>query len=122
MKLWMPNRLRSLRVVATMHRNVAGGDSDSRDLTAILRRVIADLEGLNHETEQDFLRIGRKLGEFVQEAKGISSMLTELAEGITGEQGLRASEALQGFREVVRVLVEPIGFLGLSASGAIVDG
>jgi hypothetical protein len=96
MKLWMPNRLRSLRVVATMHRNTTGGGSDARNLTAILRRVIADLEGLNHETEQDFLRIGRKLGEFVQEAKGISSMLTELAEGITGEQGLRASEALQG--------------------------
>jgi hypothetical protein len=95
MKLWMPNRLRSLRVVATMHRNVAGGDSDSRDLIETFRRVIAGLDLLNQNTEQGFLKIGGKLGEFVQVVKGISSKLTELTKSITGEQGLRASQALQ---------------------------
>ena len=56
-----------------------------------LGRVIADLDRLNQDTEQDFLRIGGKLAEFMQAIGAISSELTGLADS---EQGESASLAL----------------------------
>jgi hypothetical protein len=56
--------------------------------------VIADLNALNRNSEQDFLQIGGKLVEFIEAVNLISAELTALANLISGEQGLRASEAL----------------------------
>jgi len=58
--------------------------------------VIADLDLLNHNTEQDFLRIGGKLSEFSEAVGLISFELTALADMMSAEQGLRASHALTG--------------------------
>lgn len=56
-----------------------------------LVQVIADLNQLNRDTEQDFLRIGGKLAEFMQTVSLISSELTTLA---NTEHGHAASLAL----------------------------
>jgi hypothetical protein len=40
-----------------------------------LDQVIADLDLLNRSTERDFLRIGGKLGEFIEGVSAISSDL-----------------------------------------------
>jgi hypothetical protein len=56
--------------------------------------VRADLELLNHNTEQDFLKIGTKLAGFMEAVNLISSELSALAGLITGEQGRGASDAL----------------------------
>jgi methyl-accepting chemotaxis protein len=69
-------------------------DSQAKAWTEILERVIADLDLLNHNTEQDFLKIGEKLTEFIDAVNRISSELTTLATLISGEQGLRTSQAL----------------------------
>lgn len=69
-------------------------DSRAKAWIETLRRVIADLDLLNRDTEQDFLRIGGKLAEFIEAVNLISSELTTLATLISGEQGLRTSEAL----------------------------
>jgi hypothetical protein len=58
--------------------------------------VIGDLDLLNHNTEYEFLQIGSKLAEFLDAVNLISSDLASLASLISGEQGLRASEALTG--------------------------
>src|SRR5208283_1774194 len=62
--------------------------------SATLVQVIADLDNLNHGTEQDFLIIGAKLAEFIATVDLISSGLAALAHVICGEHGPRASEAL----------------------------
>jgi methyl-accepting chemotaxis protein len=56
-----------------------------------LGQVIADLDLLNHDTEQGFLSIGGKLAEFMQTVSVISSELTTLA---NAEHGQQASQAL----------------------------
>jgi hypothetical protein len=56
-----------------------------------LKQVIADLDSLNHDTEQGFLSIGGKLAEFMQTVSVISSELTALA---NAEHGQKASQAL----------------------------
>jgi hypothetical protein len=56
-----------------------------------LGQVIADLDSLNHDTEQGFLSIGGKLAEFMQTVSVISSELTALA---NAEHGQQASQAL----------------------------
>jgi hypothetical protein len=56
-----------------------------------LGHVIADLDSLNHDTEQGFLSIGGKLAEFMQTVSVISSELTALA---NTEHGQKASQAL----------------------------
>jgi hypothetical protein len=56
-----------------------------------LGEVIADLDSLNHDTEQGFLSIGGKLAEFMQTVSVISSELTALA---NAEHGQKASQAL----------------------------
>jgi hypothetical protein len=56
-----------------------------------LGQVIADLDSLNHDTEQGFLSIGGKLAEFMQMVSVISSELTALA---NAEHGQQASQAL----------------------------
>ena len=56
-----------------------------------LGQVIADLDSLNHDTEQGFLSIGGKLAEFMQTVSVISSELTALA---SAEHGQQASQAL----------------------------
>jgi methyl-accepting chemotaxis protein len=56
--------------------------------------VIVDLDRLNQNTEQDFLRIGGQLGEFIETVNQISSELTTLADLISGDRGLGASQAL----------------------------
>ena len=59
--------------------------------TQSLGQLIADLDSLNHDTEQGFLSIGGKLAEFMQTVSVISSELTALA---NAEHGQQASEAL----------------------------
>lgn len=59
-----------------------------------IRQVILELELLNSNTEQDFLSIGGKLGEFIGAVGQISSELDALANQISGEQGPRVSQAL----------------------------
>src|SRR5664279_6319507 len=66
-------------------------DSDTHAWNQSLRQVITDLDLLNHNTEQDFLRIGEKLVEFIQSVDLISSGLSTLT---NWETGLRASGAL----------------------------
>jgi hypothetical protein len=56
--------------------------------------VIADLDVLNRSTEQDFLRIGGKLGEFIQAVDAISRELTGLVDPVSGGRGLSTSQAL----------------------------
>jgi hypothetical protein len=56
-----------------------------------LGQIIADLDSLNHDTEQGFLSIGGKLAEFMQTVSVISSELTALA---NAEHGQKASQAL----------------------------
>jgi hypothetical protein len=65
--------------------------SDANAWTEALGQVIADLDLLNHNTEQDFLRIGSKLAEYIGAVNLISSDLTALADR---QQGLHASQAL----------------------------
>jgi hypothetical protein len=69
-------------------------DSQGSPWAGTLGQVIADLDHLNHHTEQDFLRIGEKLGEFIKAVNLISRDLRSLASLISGEHGLRASQAL----------------------------
>ncbi|MGC2112394.1 MAG: hypothetical protein WA655_22945 [Candidatus Korobacteraceae bacterium] len=66
-------------------------NSDTNAWNESLGQVIADLDLLNHNTEQDFLRIGEKLVEFIQSVDLISSDLSALT---NWEAGLRASRAL----------------------------
>jgi methyl-accepting chemotaxis protein len=86
--------VRLLRAGAVVPRNGAASASEAKVWTETLGRVIADLDLLNHNTEQDFLRIGGKLAEFIEAVNLISSELTALAALISGEHGLRASQAL----------------------------
>lgn len=76
--------------------NAAVSDSQGKPWTATLGQVIADLDDLNHNTEQDFLRIGGKLAGFIEAVNLMSSELRALAGLISGEHGLHASEALTG--------------------------
>jgi hypothetical protein len=69
-------------------------DSQARSWSESIRQVTADLDQLNHNTEQGFLKIGGKLAEFMEAVNLISSELTALANLISGEQGRGASEAL----------------------------
>ena len=59
-----------------------------------LEQVIADLDLLNRNTEQDFLTIGGKLADFIEKVNLISSQLAVLATFNSQEQGLHASQAL----------------------------
>src|ERR1035441_7910045 len=72
-------------------RKAAASDSQAGDWTETLGQVIADLELLNRNTEQDFLRIGGKLAEFIEAVNLISSELAALA---NAEHGQRAAQAL----------------------------
>jgi methyl-accepting chemotaxis protein len=69
-------------------------DSESMARSETLRRLIADLELLNRNTERDFLSIGGKLSEFIEAVDLISSDLKGLAEMMTDEQGLHTSRAM----------------------------
>jgi hypothetical protein len=60
-------------------------------LAQSLGQLIADLDSLNHDTEQGFLSIGGKLAEFMRTVSVISSELTALA---NVEHGQQASQAL----------------------------
>jgi uncharacterized phage infection (PIP) family protein YhgE len=60
----------------------------------ILEALSADLERLNGETEQEFLKIGAQVSEFIQTVNVMSADLSALAELVSGEQGQQASEAL----------------------------
>jgi methyl-accepting chemotaxis protein len=66
-------------------------NSDTNAWNESLGQVIADLDLLNHNTEQDFLRIGEKLVEFIQSVDLISSDLSALT---NWEAGLSASREL----------------------------
>ena len=57
-------------------------------------RCLGNLDLLNHDTEQYFLKIGAKLAGFIDTVNLISSELGALEESISGEHGLRASHAL----------------------------
>jgi methyl-accepting chemotaxis protein len=81
-------------VDAIGRRRAAGGDAEAATWAGKLEPVIADLDRLNHETEQDFLKIGEKLTEFIAAVRLISSELGVLTNLISGEHGLRAAEAL----------------------------
>ncbi len=87
--------LRTALQVGAIGREKAGANDLEGNLWAgTLAQVIADLDHLNHNTEKDFLRIGEKLGEFIEAVNLISCDLRSLASLISGEHGLRASQAL----------------------------
>jgi len=85
---------RWFRAGARGRRKTAPGASQPEAPVESLARVIADLELLNQNTEQDFLRIGGKLAEFIEAVDLISSQLTALTSSDTSEPGMRASQAL----------------------------
>ncbi len=93
---WL-NSVRSTvtRVLRTgnIHRRTPASDPET-DWTKALEQVIGDLDRLNQETERDFLSIGGKLAEFIEAVGLISSELAALRDLISGEHGLRASQAL----------------------------
>jgi hypothetical protein len=74
--------------------DIHGGDSLSRGWKQTLGQLIAVLDLLNHDTEQDFLSIGEKLGEFIAAVNLISSDVSVFANLISGERTQRTSEAL----------------------------
>ena len=84
----------ALQVRAIGRGKAAVIDSEGNLWAGPLRQVIADLDHLNHNTEQDFLRIGDKLGEFIKAVNLISCDLKALGSLISGEHGVRASQAL----------------------------
>jgi hypothetical protein len=71
-----------------------GKSSAGLDCATLLEQALADLETLNRSTEQDFLTIGGKLGEFVAVARQISSEMAALSELISGGHGRHASQVL----------------------------
>ena len=66
---------------------------------ALLEKVLDDLAALNRSTEQDFLKIGAKLGEFAGAARQISSDMTALNALISGCEGCNASDVLAAVLE-----------------------
>jgi hypothetical protein len=74
-----------------------------------LGRVVVDLDLLNHKTEQDFLRIGGKLAEFMEAVDSISTKLAALA---NPEQGQRASKALTDALDRSTTMSESLGARG----------
>ena len=69
-------------------------DAQDQDWTHTLESVIENLDLMNHSTEQYFLKIGEKLAGFIDAVNLISSDLIALGDLISGEQGIRASQAL----------------------------
>ena len=69
-------------------------DSSRTAWAEILKAISADLERLNRDTEQEFLKIGAQVSEFIETVNVMSADLGALAELVSGEQGQRASEAL----------------------------
>ena len=67
---------------------------------------MSELGQLNHSTEADFLTIGGKLIQFDETVKLLSTELRSLAEMISGELGLRASQALIGALDRSREMTE----------------
>ena len=64
-----------------------------------LGTVMADLEKLNHSSEQDFLAVGGKLIQFRLAANQISSDMVALSDLISGEPGRKACDALSSLLE-----------------------
>ena len=79
---------------AELIRGNATVSPNSNTSIQILKEVIAHLDLLNHQTEQDFLHIGGKLTDFIAAVRQISCETTALSGLISGERGLRASAAL----------------------------
>lgn len=90
------NWLRSARkaVGEIFRRQAAIDKSAAQAWRETLEQVIADLDLLNRNTEQDFLTIGGKLAGFIEKVNLISSQLAVLATFNSQEQGLHASQAL----------------------------
>ena len=84
----------ALQIGSIGREKAAASDSEGSPWADTLGQVIADLDHLNQNTERDFLRIGGKLGEFIEAVSLISCDLKALASLISGEHGLRASQAL----------------------------
>ena len=72
----------------------AVSDSPAAARAATLGQVIVDLEHLNRITEQDFLRIGGKLGDFIATVKSMSSELNSLVDLISEESGQSSAQTL----------------------------
>ena len=81
-------------VAGVFRRQAAIDESAAKDWRETLDQVIADLDLLNRNTEQDFLTIGGKLAGFIEKVNQISSQLAVLATFSSQEQGLHASQAL----------------------------
>jgi len=100
---------------AIIRRKTRATGSREQAAAGKLGQVIAGLEDLNRNTEQDFLTIGRKLTGFMQTVTLISSELTALGSLLSGERGARASEALTGaldrFREMSASTEQSSGLL-----------
>ncbi len=77
----------------------------------VLVAISEDLEHLNRDTEQEFLKIGAQVSEFIGTVNVMSADLSALAELVSGGQGERASEAL------TRVLDQSNGMRGRSEEG-----
>ncbi len=74
--------------------NFVGRTQQTDARSQAFREVIADLNLLNRDTEQDFLKIGGKLTDFMEAAKLMSDELRALADLVSGDSGVRESEAL----------------------------
>jgi methyl-accepting chemotaxis protein len=62
----------------------------------ILHAATIELEHLNRETEAEFLRVGNQISGFIELVNLMSADLNALAELMSGQQGQRAAEALNG--------------------------
>jgi hypothetical protein len=96
-------------------RKAAASDSQAGDWTETLGQVIADLELLNRNTEQDFLRIGGKLAEFIEAVHLISSELAALANAEHATRSPRAYVRSRSFHGDECALCRPQRRLGRHA-------
>ncbi len=85
---------RSFRFALSVRKNEAEGESPGSDVTDTLAQVIAELDLLNRSTEQDFLRIGGQLSDFIESANQILTELAALVESHAESYGRLAAEAL----------------------------
>ncbi len=92
-------KLSSLKQRLRVLRGRSGSGSSDASGARGLRISIADLEKLNHSTEQDFLAVGGKLMQFRSAAQQISSDMAALSKLISGESGRKACDALSSLLE-----------------------
>ncbi len=89
---------------------------------AALAEVRADLDRLNHATEEDFLRVGARLQAFLEQAKEISRRCSDLAGLLSAEEADRADRDLRSILERTEGLIALTGLQALDQMLAGVGG